>query len=64
MYRLLLEVIEEGMHAQVLTAMNREYTIEEWCYVVDFLIENVPNITIATVSLDAPSVAWIHNNGS
>lgn len=33
----------------VLLKMNREYTAEEFCRVVDFLQEKVPGVTIATV---------------
>lgn len=32
----------------VLDPMNREYTVEEFSEVCDFLIENVPDITLAT----------------
>jgi threonylcarbamoyladenosine tRNA methylthiotransferase CDKAL1 len=28
--------------------MNREYTVEEFSEVADFLIENVPNMIVAT----------------
>ncbi len=34
---------------KVLNEMNREYTYEEFCQVVDYLKESVPGITIATV---------------
>lgn len=33
---------------KVLEDMNREYTVEEFEQVCDFLIKNVPKITIAT----------------
>lgn len=33
---------------EVLDKMNREYTIEEFEQVCDFLIQHVPNVTIAT----------------
>ncbi|EGD75297.1 cdk5 regulatory subunit associated protein 1 [Salpingoeca rosetta] len=32
----------------VLTTMKREYNCEEFCHIVDFLRERVPNVTIAT----------------
>lgn len=32
----------------VLDKMNREYTVEEFNEVCDYLIENVPNMTLAT----------------
>ena len=35
---------------RVLRAMNREYTVEDFHRVADYLIEAVPGITIATVS--------------
>lgn len=37
------------VHAKVLSAMNREYTVAEFRRVVGFLQEHVPGVTIATV---------------
>lgn len=39
----------------VLKKMNREYTVEEFCQVADYLLEHVQGITIATVSSSGSS---------
>lgn len=35
-------------HNNVLTKMNREYTVEQFKIVCDYFIQNVNNVTIAT----------------
>ena len=44
-----LHIPVQSGNNKVLSEMNREYTYEEFCEVVDYLKNNVPGITIATV---------------
>jgi len=43
-----LHIPVQAGNNEVLDKMNREYTIEEFEQVCDYLIQHVPNMTIAT----------------
>lgn len=43
-----LHIPVQAGNNEVLTNMNREYTVEEFEKVSDYLIANVPDITLAT----------------
>mmetsp|Transcript_16042 Transcript_16042/g.40617 ORF Transcript_16042/g.40617 Transcript_16042/m.40617 type:complete len:503 (+) Transcript_16042:100-1608(+) len=47
MFRFLHIPVQSGSNA-VLTAMNREYTVEQFSLVADYMLKHVPGLTLAT----------------
>mmetsp|Transcript_12334 Transcript_12334/g.22013 ORF Transcript_12334/g.22013 Transcript_12334/m.22013 type:complete len:502 (+) Transcript_12334:250-1755(+) len=47
MFRFLHIPVQSGSN-NVLLGMNREYTVEQFCLVADFMAKNVPGITLST----------------